>query len=189
VVYARRVNGKDLTFMVSGMLWRDSLVMLDRETETLWSHVTGEALRGPLKGKKLEALPVVQTTWERWLKTHPDTQVLAKDEAVDGPAFAAYQSDPERFGLGRAKRAIEKLPGKALVHGTVVSGAAVAVTEAAMEKAPEREASVTGKKVLFRRTPDGGIRAFDGKSGKELPVTRAYWFAWIAFYPGTQLIE
>ena len=43
------MNGKELTFMVSGMLWRDSLVMQDRETETLWSHVTGEAIRGPLK--------------------------------------------------------------------------------------------------------------------------------------------
>jgi hypothetical protein len=26
-------------------------------------------------------------------------------------------------------------------------------------------------------------------SGKELPVTQAYWFAWIAFYPGTRLIQ
>jgi hypothetical protein len=183
------LDGKDLTFMVSGMLWRDSLIMLDRETETLWSHVTGEAIRGPLAGKKLEALPVVQTTWERWLKAHPETQVLAKDEPVDGPAYESYQSDPDRFGLGRAKRAIKRLPGKALVHGTVVAGAAVAVTEAAMEESKERESSVSGKTVLFRRSSDGGIRAFEKKSGNELPVTRAYWFAWIAFYPGTQLIE
>lgn len=190
MVYARRVDGRDLTFIVSGMLWRDSLIMMDRETETLWSHVTGKAIRGPLKGRRLEMLPVAHTTWKEWLAAHPDTRVLAKDAPVKGSVYQSYHSDPERFGITRAKRAISRLPGKALVHGTVVNGSAVAVADKALtEKTKEREAEVSGRKIVFRRSPDGGIRAFEAESGRELPVTRAYWFAWITFYPGTQLIE
>ena len=62
MVYARRVGDRTLTFIVSGKLWRDSLIMIDRETETLWSHVTGEAIHGELKGKRLESMPVAYTT-------------------------------------------------------------------------------------------------------------------------------
>jgi len=175
--------------MVSGRLWRDSLIMMDRETETLWSHVTGEAIRGPLAGKRLEALPVVHTTWKQWRSAHPDTVVLAKNEAVDSGSYDAYANDPDRFGLMRAKRAIEQLPGKDLVHGTVVDGNAVAITAAALEDKAQREALVSERKIVFRRSADGGVRAFDAKSEKELPVTLAYWFAWISFYPNTQLIK
>ena len=58
------------------MLWRNSLVMMDEETGSLWSHVVGEALQGPLKGKVLKTVPVVQTSWAAWIKQHPDTKVL-----------------------------------------------------------------------------------------------------------------
>jgi hypothetical protein len=189
VVYARRVDDRDLTFIVSGMLWRESLIMMDRETETLWSHVTGEALHGPLAGKRLEALPVVQTTWGPWRKAHPGTLVLAKDEPVTGSTYKDYHADPDRFGLSRARRAVKKLPGKALVYGTVIQGSAVAVADSALEKGQEREVLLSDNKIVFRRVPDGGTRAFEADSGRELPVTLAYWFAWISFYPGTELVE
>ena len=45
-MYARDLDGKTLTLGVSGKLIRNSLVMFDRETDTLWSHLTGEALEG-----------------------------------------------------------------------------------------------------------------------------------------------
>jgi hypothetical protein len=189
VVYARRVGDRTLTFIVSGKLWRDSLIMMDRETRTLWSHVTGEAIHGELKGTRLEAMPVAYTTWERWKAKHPDTLVLMKDEPVNGSPYEAYQNDPERFGMTRAKRVIEKLPGKAVVHGAVVGGEAVAVTDQAMQEKKRRKATVSGREILFRRSADGAIRAFEADSENEIPVTRAYWFAWIAFYPGTQLLE
>jgi len=189
VVYARRVDGRDLTFIVSGMLWRDSLVMMDRETETLWSHVTGEALRGPLAGKRLEAIPVVQTTWDRWRTAHPGTSVLVKDEPVRGSVYERYHTDPARFGLTRSRRAVKRLPGKTLVHGTVIDGSAVAIVDGLLQKSEEREAQVDDHTVSFRMSADGGTRAFEADSGEELPVTVAYWFAWISFYPGTELVE
>mgnify|MGYP001820455158 CR=1 FL=1 len=45
-VYEREIDGRVLDFGVSGLLYNSSLVMYDRQTETLWSHFTGEPLHG-----------------------------------------------------------------------------------------------------------------------------------------------
>ena len=45
-MYAAEVGKQKLTFGVSGMLWNRSLVMYDKETGTLWSHILGEAMQG-----------------------------------------------------------------------------------------------------------------------------------------------
>ena len=39
---------------MSGKLIMNSLVMFDRETESLWSQFLGEAVEGPLSGVRLE---------------------------------------------------------------------------------------------------------------------------------------
>ena len=62
LVYERNVAGRMLTFGVSGMLYRDALVMCDRETGTLWSHVDGRARNGPLLGETLQPVPAVHAT-------------------------------------------------------------------------------------------------------------------------------
>jgi hypothetical protein len=43
-VYDRRVGDRLLTFINSGALWRDTLVLQDRETGTLWTAATGTGL-------------------------------------------------------------------------------------------------------------------------------------------------
>ncbi len=47
------VNGKTHHFSLDG-LYDGLLIMGDRESETLWNHVTGEAVHGPLTGTRLE---------------------------------------------------------------------------------------------------------------------------------------
>ena len=76
-MYARKVKGRTLTFGVSGKLWSNSLVMIDHETGSFWSHMLGEAMKGPLVGTKLEAIPSVMTTWKAWKSDHPETTVLS----------------------------------------------------------------------------------------------------------------
>ena len=48
------------------MLYRDALVMYDRETLSLWSQIGGRAIRGPLRGQTLQPLPSVHATWKEW---------------------------------------------------------------------------------------------------------------------------
>ena len=51
--------------------------MYDRQTDSLWTHVTGTADHGELKGKHLEIFPSLVTTWESWKRSYPHTKVLS----------------------------------------------------------------------------------------------------------------
>ncbi len=77
-MYSREINGEEFTFGVSGKLIRNVLVMYDRQTETLWSQLLGEAVAGELIGTRLEFVPSWMTTWDQWQETHPDTIALDK---------------------------------------------------------------------------------------------------------------
>jgi hypothetical protein len=100
-VYARQVGDQKLTLGVSGMLWNRSLVMYDKETESLWSHLLGEAKQGPLKGKKLEQVPAVLTDWQTWSKQHPKGSVVLLSRTSKEYRREFYRA-PEQFVLGIA---------------------------------------------------------------------------------------
>ena len=75
-MYRRTLDDKVLSFGHAGILYEQSFIMYDRQTESLWVHVTGEAVHGPLKGKRLEFMPSTVTNWANWKKNYPFTQVL-----------------------------------------------------------------------------------------------------------------
>jgi hypothetical protein len=98
-VYASRVDNRKLTFAVSGMLWQRSLVMVDKETDSLWSHLLGECMRGELKSRELEMLPSVMTDWKSWKSQHPDSTVLMMSRTSKNYDRDFYR-DPTRFVVG-----------------------------------------------------------------------------------------
>jgi hypothetical protein len=79
VAVDRRVDGRTLTFGTSGLLYQSSLVMYDRQTESLWSHFTGQSLAGVLAGTELDSYPVSTVSWKEWRTAHPDGLVLSRD--------------------------------------------------------------------------------------------------------------
>jgi hypothetical protein len=76
VTAERRVNDRETRFGVSGLLWRDNLVMYDERSESLWSQLLGAAIRGPRAGERLALLPSSLTSWGEWRGLHPTTKVL-----------------------------------------------------------------------------------------------------------------
>jgi hypothetical protein len=75
---ARRPNGERYRFDTSGLLYRSNKLMVDRQTRTLWSNLTGEPVVGRLANDpiRLEMLPGTLTSWEAWRRRHPQTTVL-----------------------------------------------------------------------------------------------------------------
>ncbi len=76
--------------------------MYDHQTESLWHNLTGEPVVGSLaqSGIKLQVLPVTITTWEQWLRDHPETTVLDintghQRDYTPGKAYGAYFARPE----------------------------------------------------------------------------------------------
>lgn len=139
-MYSREVDGQTLTFGVSGKLWHNALVMYDRETESEWSHVTGEAIAGKLKGKRLTMLSgMPRITWGAWKKLHPHTKLLAPESPMDtmpGDRYAGYQRDPRRIGLFLPKKLDERVPPKELVLGVAVGSDSKAYPHAMLKKKP-----------------------------------------------------
>lgn len=80
-----KVNGETLTFGTSGNLRRSDLVMWDRQTESWWQQVTGEAIVGRLTGTQLDLLPAPIVAWETFREAHPDGRVLSRETGFDRP--------------------------------------------------------------------------------------------------------
>jgi Protein of unknown function (DUF3179) len=97
--FGRRVDGRTLTFGVSGYLHKANLVMFDRETGSLWSQLLGGAVTGPLRGHELQRLPLVQTTWAEWKRSHPNTFVLSVRRDPLGERFTSPGSFSTALGL------------------------------------------------------------------------------------------
>ena len=125
-MYDREIEGAVLEFGVSGKLMMNSLVMYDRQSESYWSQMLGEAVAGPLTGTRLEPYSNSwQTTWAEWLARYPDTIALDKVRPGSGDSYAAYYRSSE---TGIHPQAIEddRLPVKAWVVGVAQDGEAVA---------------------------------------------------------------
>lgn len=133
--------------------------MVDRETNTFWSQVTGRAIDGPHRGAQLEKLEAIETSWEKWRKAHPETQLLKKSEEVLSSHYQSYFDDPEKMGLFRAQWLAERMPGKALVYGAAQGAHAVAVTGKALD-GQLVTADLRDTPLVFARARDGGVRAF-----------------------------
>lgn len=87
-VYDAVVDGRALTFGVSGKLADDALVLYDRETGSEWRQTSGEAIAGPLAGARLETLPGPIVSAGEFAEDHPEGVVLQPPRGPADPATA-----------------------------------------------------------------------------------------------------
>lgn len=66
------------TLGVSGQLLNSNLVLFDRETRSFFSQIAATGLTGQHRGRTLDEVNLIWTTWERWRTAHPDTEVLSE---------------------------------------------------------------------------------------------------------------
>ena len=92
-----------VTLAVSGMLWNRSLVMIDAETGSLWSHLLGRAMSGPLEGTDLERLTGLMTNWKTWRELHPETTVLSLERTVRRYKSDLVFGEPGQFVVALAE--------------------------------------------------------------------------------------
>lgn len=93
VAYDRRLGPHVLDFGTSGRLLNSSLVMYDRQTESLWAHFTGQAIIGYLAGAELDLVPVQTVSFDAFREAHPDGAVLSLETGYPGYA-GRYGQNP-----------------------------------------------------------------------------------------------
>ncbi len=170
VVYASQVEGKTLTFYVSGELHGENMLMQDVETGSDWPQMLGEAIKGPLKGKSLEQIPSVWTDWKTWRTEHPQTTVLKIAQTIDyyrRDRVSSSSSFEERYfatlqwGLVRSGKALSwplrELAGVSVVNDTFAGLPFVIVFERRRSTITAFDRRVGDTELTFRSAADGLI--------------------------------
>ncbi len=96
IVYDRRlpIEGKEqvLTFEVSGMLRNSDMVMADKQTESWWQQLTGEAIVGELTEAKLKVIPSVVISVEGFFTSYPKGEILSPETGTSSES--RYGTNP-----------------------------------------------------------------------------------------------
>ena len=192
VVFDRTVDGQELTFRASGYLLNDNLVLADHPTDTLWSQLLGQGIKGALKGSMLEVYPSTITTWSSWQKAYPDSSVLSAERA----GYVGELPDPYggyfstgAAGLGGGGELDPRLPAKTLVIGLVVGGEekAYPLNEIQQEKSIQDQIGDLSLNIVWDDSLQA-VQIFGGSNSgvmTPIPSQLVYWFAWTAFFPDT----
>jgi uncharacterized protein DUF3179 len=133
-VWESEVDGKWLTFHLAGIN-NQNFIMRDDETGTWWQQVSGEAIHGPLKGKKLTQVYNDELTFGLWKRENRQGRVLKPDERVK------QNYEPADWEARYAKLRVvtpvdrnDKLSPRTLIAGLAINGRAVAYPLPALEK-------------------------------------------------------
>jgi len=181
VVYGRTVDGRELTFGVSGKLADDDLVMYDRETGSEWKQSLGECIAGEFEGQTLSVRPAGILTWETFRTEYPEGVVLqpahTESEAAsdtDEPAPVEYEADPYReyfesdgFGLGAHRHGDgrtwdrEDLHPKTTVLGVERGGEAIAYPETRIRDADGLIEDSVGETEILVVGGGDGLHAYE----------------------------
>ena len=182
VVYERQLDGRVLTFGVSGKLADDDLVMYDRETGSEWKQSLGECIDGPLEGAVLEVRPASMITWDQFRDRYPAGIVLQPDytdsEAAsddDEPAPVDYSMEPynayfESDGFGLASHRgedgartwdREDIEPKTVVLGISRGGEAIGFPQPQVEASDGTVTATVGGERVVVISVNGGIHAFE----------------------------
>lgn len=98
VVFDRRLNGKVLTFGVSGKLRNSDMVMYDHQTESWWQQALGVGIVGAYTGARLKKLPVWMESWAQYRTRRPAGLVM------DQPRWNRSYGQNPYVGYDRAAR-------------------------------------------------------------------------------------
>jgi hypothetical protein len=132
----------ETTFGVSGNLVNSNLVVYDRGTDSRWPQMLATAISGSLAGRSLREFPLTWTTWGRWKREHPETQVLTEETGYvrdyGRDPYGSYAADSgyyaDRGTLFAPLRENDRYHPKAVVVGARTTDGAIAFYEPALRK-------------------------------------------------------
>jgi hypothetical protein len=114
---------KDYGYEFDG--WRRGVMVVKGKDGTLWSALTGQAIDGPQKGKRLERIPSLVTDWGHWLMLHPESTAY---DLFDGKKYPMAElptqmSAEAQRSMGQVDARLEAM---ATVMGVEAGGQAIA---------------------------------------------------------------
>jgi hypothetical protein len=120
-VFEPVVNGHGETFRLVGMDHFNAMFE-DETSKSWWRQATGEAVAGPLRGKKLPEVGATQMTLRKWFEMNPEGVVMQYD-----PSFRSVYDSVGRFEKGKGRSSLTRTDSlswkdKSWVVGVTING-------------------------------------------------------------------
>ena len=116
------MDGRTLTFRLIGIN-NQNFIMRDAETGTWWQQVTGVAIQGPLKGRKLEGVVHDEISFAIWKRESPGGRVLKPaGEFADLYEDADWERQMKKVRTVTPEKKDDPLKPRAVVVGVTVNG-------------------------------------------------------------------
>ena len=153
------VDGRPLHFRLSGIN-NQNFIMRDEETGTWWQQVSGQAILGPLKGKRLERVPQDELTFARWRTEQPRGRVLRPDPRVKEYAEKNWEANIAKLPVV-TPNIDRRLQPRTLVSGVKAGDHAKAYPMTAIQRQSPIIDTIGPTPVVILLGPDGkSVRAF-----------------------------
>ena len=166
IVFDRRVGDRVLDFGTTGYLRKSDLIMWDRQTESWWQQITGEAVVGELTGNQLKFIPAPVVSWADFRQAFPNGRLMSRDTGFiasiyDYPLYKGYDIgefisiDPSSGFSGEEKPFLffgetdPRLEAMERVVGITVNDQSVAYPFALLSEHPAVNDSVGGKDLVI----------------------------------------
>lgn len=194
MVFASNADNGALVFGVSGLLYNSDMLLYDRNTDSLWSQIMGEAVSGALLGTELPQLPVTYTTWSSWRERHPQSEVLSRDTGYNrdyrrGP-YGNY-AETSRLMFDVSHRPPRDYHPKEYVVGVEVNEQfkAYPFKELRAQGLSSFTDELDGKTLTVRWDAQAESAEILDSEGERIPAVTGFWFAWYTFHPDTQVFR
>lgn len=183
VAYDRRLGPHVLDFGTSGRLLNSSLVMYDRQTESLWAHFTGQAVIGYLAGARLDLVPVQTVSFGAFLAAHPDGAVLSLETGYPGYASRYGQNpyvgydDPDSTPFLYRGPTDDRLPPMTRVLAVRGDGPTAAVPLDALRRDRVVSFEAQGRDLIALYAPGtaSALDTADVAAGRDVGSTGVFW--------------
>ncbi|MEM8484686.1 MAG: DUF3179 domain-containing protein [Bacteroidota bacterium] len=163
LAFDRRIDGETYSFGVSGMLRHSDMIMYDRQTETLWQQLSGEAVIGDLTGRILIPVPAQIISFDQFRSAYPAGAVLSKRTGhirdYGKNPYAGYDDINERPFLYRGPLD-KRVPPMEKVVTVSIDGEDKAYPHRVTRKRRVIDDTVNGKRLLIFHA-DGAVSALD----------------------------
>ncbi len=153
------MDGRTLTFRLVGIN-NQNFLMEDLETGSWWQQVTGEAIAGPLRGRRLTPVLHDEVTFAVWRGEHPASRVLALD-AQGSRISRDWEARTARSPVVTPVRDGDPLPPREIVVGMERGGESRAYPRNVVAAAGVILDELGGKPIAILEAGDGqSVRVF-----------------------------
>lgn len=191
MVFDPRLDGRSLSFGVSGLLRHSDMIMYDRETESWWQQALGQGIVGTHAGRELTQLPALMESWGAFRAAHPDGLVMDEPDwsrgygsnpyvGYDTSRPFLYDGENPPHGIDPLERVVRvgnrAWPLTRLARAGELREAGLVLTWT------EGQASALDSQTIGRGREVGNIRVTD-TAGRDVVHDIPFAFAFHAFHP------